>query len=64
MLLIIVAFFLLILKYLLIQYIAMPPVRKNKSDSSSRTEKQSLESSGVISGQVSINVDILGTTFS
>lgn len=30
----------------------MPPVRKNKSDSSSRTEKQSLESSGVISGQL------------
>ncbi|XP_011186022.1 MKI67 FHA domain-interacting nucleolar phosphoprotein [Zeugodacus cucurbitae] len=30
----------------------MPPVRKNKPDSSNRTEKQPLESSGVVSGQL------------
>ncbi|XP_011212567.2 MKI67 FHA domain-interacting nucleolar phosphoprotein [Bactrocera dorsalis] len=30
----------------------MPPIRKNKSDSSSRREKQTLESSGVVSGQL------------
>lgn len=39
----------------------MSPIRKIKSDSSTRIEKQPLQSNGVVSGQVSINVDILIT---